>query len=149
MYINNYEQVDKNDNNSLDVNYNMTDEQDFNNEYIDKNLFKGAHVVLVSDDNPWYINKGVPLKYVGKDFTMDVNPYDTHMYPYEEYKSRVKMNMNKPDLGFGHSYLQRTINMTGGPVEGFSGSSDTMNRNILISLLVFIIIVWLYRRYRK
>ena len=159
---NNYEEINTTyyDNNSLDVNYNNNSEDnEFNNNYIDQNLFKGAHVVLVSEENPWYINKGVPSKYISnKEFVKDtdVHAYDRTMNPQDIYKTEVKIDKTLPDLGLGHSFLQRKMAMDG--IEQFnsdsnsnsnSSSSDKMNRNILLFVLIILIGIWLYRRYNK
>jgi hypothetical protein len=153
---NNYEEINSTyyDNNSLDVNYNNnSEESEFNNNYIDQNLFKGAHVVLVSEQNPWYVNKGIPNKYISnKEFVkdIDVDAYDRTMNPQDIYKTEVKIDKTLPDLGLGHSFLQRKLAMDG--IEQFnsdSSSSDRMNRNILLIVLVILIAIWLYRRYRK
>jgi hypothetical protein len=152
---NNYEQINSTyyDNNSLDVNYNNSEESEINNNYIDQNLFKGAHVVLVSEENPWYINKNIPKKYISdSDFINNfdnVEPYGKGMKDQQDYKSYVKLDTTLPDLGLGHSFLQRKLSMDSG-IEQFnsdSSKSDIMNRNILIFVLVILIAIWLYRKY--
>jgi hypothetical protein len=145
------------DNSSLDVNYNFSDEKDFNDNYLDKKLFNGAHVVLVSENNPWYINKGVPLKYISnKEFTNKFekpsgDPYGRLMYEHQDYKSDCELIETLPDLGFGHSIIERKIAVGDNckKIEGFSGNPDNMNRNILIFILVGLIAFYLYRRYKK
>ena len=157
---NNYESFNSTyyDNNSLDVNYNNSDnseDNEINNNYIDQNLFKGAHVVLVAEENPWYINKGIPSKYISnKEFVKDtdVHAYDRTMNSQEIYKTEVKIDKTLPDLGLGHSFLQRKLAMDG--IEQFNSDyitskSDIMNRNILIIVLLILIGIWLYRRYKK
>lgn len=154
------------DESSLDVNYNFSDENELNNNYLDQNLFKGSHVVLVSENNPWYVNKGVPLKYISnKEFTNKFekpsgDPYGRLMYEHQDYKSDCKLIDTLPDLGFGHSILERKIAVGDKCIknkdlnqnresEGFSGDPDKMNRNILIFILLSLIIFYLYRRYKK
>lgn len=152
VFNNNYEHIDSSyfDNNSLDVQFNNSEESDFNNNYIDQNLFKGAHVVLVSEENPWYINKGIPKKYISNmEFVNDIDSYSRGMMPHEIYKSDVKLDTTLPDLGLGHSIIHRKLTMDGinylEGVEGFSGSnSDIMNRNILLILLIILVIFWFY-----
>jgi len=147
---NNYEKLDNIDNNSLDVNYDS--ENEFNNNYIDQNLFKGAHVVLVSEQNPWYVNKGVPKKYISNmEFVNDITAYGRGMSPEQIYKSDVKLDTTLPDMGLGHSFLQRKLAMDN--IEYFNNSnsnkSDKMNRNILFFILIVLVLIWLYHRYRK
>ncbi len=146
---NNYEKLDNIDNNSLDVNYDS--ENELNNNYIDQNLFKGAHVVLVSESNPWYINKGVPKKYISdKDFVKDTGSYDRTMSPEQIYKSDVQLDTTLPDMGLGHSFLQRKLAMDN--IEYFNSNknkSDRMNRNILFIILIVLVLIWVYHRYRK
>jgi hypothetical protein len=160
------------DDSSLDVNYNFSEENELNNNYLDQNLFKGSHVVLVSENNPWYVNKGVPLKYISnKEFTNKFekpsgDPYGRLMYEHQDYKSDCELIDELPDLGFGHSILERKIavgdkcikkkdmnqnkeNYSNNVNEGFSGNPDKMNRNILIFILLTLIIFYLYRKYKK
>jgi hypothetical protein len=150
------------DESSLDVNYNFSDENELNNSYLDKNLFKGAHVVLVSENNPWYINKGVPQKYMSnKEFTNKFekpsgDPYSRSMYEHQDYNTDCQLVKNLPDLGFGHSILERKIavgdkciKVNKSKVEGFSSDPDKMNRNILIFILLALIAFYLYRRCNK
>jgi hypothetical protein len=155
----NIESESKNrDNSSLDVNYNFNDENEESNRYVDENLFKGAHVVLVSDDNPWYVNKGVPVKYISKDFNkLDSKvpqPYEQGMYDNEKYYTNCDLRPELSNYGRGYSYLENEISTRCNPkskVEGFSGStdSDNMNRNILIFILILLITFYIYRRYKK
>jgi hypothetical protein len=155
MNINNFEIIDSEtftDNNSLDVNYNFTEENEFNDNYVDQNLFKGAHVVLVSENNPWYINKGIPQKYISREFTTTVDdPYGQNMYKYHSYKPKYKLDESLPDLGLGHSILERNLamkNMGVNQIEGFNGNtkSDKMNRNILIAIIVILLLFYLYNK---
>ena len=78
------------------------------------------------------------------------------MNPQDIYKTEVKIDKTLPDLGLGHSFLQRKMAMDG--IEQFnsdsnsnsnSSSSDKMNRNILLFVLIILIGIWLYRRYNK
>lgn len=152
MNINNFEIIDSEtftDNNSLDVNYNFNEETELNDNYIDQNLFKGAHVVLVSENNPWYINKGIPQKYISHEFTTTIDdPYGRDMYKYHSYKPKYKIDPTLPDLGLGHSILERDLSMKNvgiNKIEGFNGNkSDKMNRNILIVIILILILFYLY-----
>jgi hypothetical protein len=161
---NNYEQIDSSymnnnrddnrDDNDIDVQFNNSEDNEFNNNYIDQNLFKGAHVVLVSEGNPWYLNKGIPKKYISNiEFVNDIESYSRGMNPHQIYKSDIKLDTTLPDLGLGHSILHRKITTDGNNyldgVEGLSSSkSDIMNRNILLILLVILLIFWLYHNYK-
>ncbi len=161
----NYEHIesDNRDNSSLDVNYNFSEDNESNNKYVDQNLFKGAHVVLVSDDNPWYVNKGIPLKYISKDFNKVISskipsPNEQGMYNNEKYYTNCDLRPDLANFGRGYSYLENEISTRCDPkensnsnVEGFSGSfdSDNMNRNILIVILILLVAFYVYRRYKK
>ncbi len=160
----NYEHIDSDNNrdkSSLDVNYNEDNES--SNRYVDQNLFKGAHVVLVSDDNPWYVNKGIPLKYISKDFNNKISskvptPYEQGMYDNDKYYTNCDLRPDLANFGRGYSYLENEISTRCDPksnqnsnIEGFSGSfdSDNMNRNILIIILILLVAFYIYRRYKK
>jgi hypothetical protein len=157
IFNNNYEYIDSSyfDNNSLDVQFNSSDESEMNNNYIDQNLFKGAHVVLVSDENPWYINKGISKKYISNnEFLNDIDSSTHGMSPHEIYKSNAKLDTTLPDLGLGHSFIQRKVTMDGidylSGTEGFSDTkSDIMNRNILLIILLILIFFYLYHNYKR
>jgi len=110
------------------------------------NLFEGSHVVLTMDEDPWYQsnNLGIPKKYIPSDFTSDDDPYNTDLHlKYAPYKSNVKLDITKNDLGLGYSLLERKKNM-----EEFT-ISDNTNRNILIVLIIIIIIIYLFKKYRN
>ena len=107
------------------------------------NLFEGSHVVLTLEEDPWYQsdNLGIPQKYIPSDFTSDDDPYKTDYHQkYARYKSNVKLDINKFDLGLGHSILERKKNM-----ENFNVSDNT-NRNILLILLIIIILIYFIKR---
>ena len=152
------------DNSSLDVNYNFNEDTESSNRFVDQNLFKGAHVVLVSDDNPWYVNKGIPVKYISKDFNKEMKsdmptPYEQGMYDSEKYYTNCDLRPDLANFGRGYSYLENEVSTRCNPkssssssnVEGFSGTidSDNMNRNILIFILILLVIFYIYRRYKK
>lgn len=110
------------------------------------NLFEGSHVVLTIDEDPWYQsgNLGIPRKYIPSDFTSDEDPYKSDVYVHNApYKSNVKFDMTKSDLGLGHSLIERKIN-----TEKFTMSNNT-NRNILILLIIIIIVIYLVKRHKK
>ena len=158
----NYEYIDsenKNrDNYSLDVNYNINEDNESSNRYVDQKLFKGAHVVLVSDDNPWYVNKGIPIKYISKDFNKEINsmipsPYEQGMYDKEKYYTNCNLRPDLANYGRGYSYLENEVSTRCNPksimnsnIEGFSGykDSDNMNRNILIFILILLVLFYIY-----
>ena len=136
-----YEQI-SNSNKS----YNIDD--DFEDHIINDrdDLFSGNHVVLVTDSNPWYINKTntVPVKYIANEFTSSSDPYERNTYQkFAKYKSKLKYDPTKLDLGFGHSFIEHKYVST---VEDFDGSSDRMNRNILISILAVLLVVFIYNK---
>lgn len=108
--------------------------------------FKGKTVVLVENDNPWYVNKDTTVQ---MDYRK--NEYD-HLYDdikyrnNADYKSKFVINTSKPDLGYGHSYASRE----GTPcekVEGFGSLVD--NNNMYIVIIILILLAIFYYRYRK
>jgi len=110
------------------------------------NLFEGSHVVLTLDNDPWYQsgNLGIPEKYIPSDFTSDDDPYKTDLHQrYAPYRSNVKLDVNKYDLGLGHSFLERK-NKT----ENFT-LSDNTNRNILILLLIIILVIYFVKKHKN
>jgi len=110
------------------------------------NLFEGSHVVLTMDEDPWYQsdNLGIPQKYIPSDFTSDDDPYKSDLHlKYAPYKSNVKLDKTKYDLGLGHSFLERKKNMINFTM------SDNTNRNILIVLIIIIILIYLLKRHRN
>lgn len=110
------------------------------------NLFEGSHVVLTIDDDPWYQsgNLGIPDKYIPSDFTSDDDPYKSDVFlKYAPYKTNVKLDRTKYDLGLGHSLLERKKNM-----ENFT-TSDNTNRNILIVLLIIIILIYFIKKHKN
>lgn len=107
------------------------------------NLFEGSHVVLTLENDPWYQSNdlGIPQKYIPTDFTSDDDPYKSDVHSkYARYKSNVKLDMGKYDLGLGHSIIERKKNM-----ENFS---DNTNRNILIVLIIIIILIYLLKKHK-
>ena len=110
------------------------------------NLFEGSHVVLTMDEDPWYNsdNLGIPKKYIPYNFTSDDDPYKSDLHlKYAPYKSNVKLDMTKNDLGLGHSFLARKKNM-----ENFT-TSDNTNRNILMVLIIIILIIYFIKKHRN
>ena len=108
--------------------------------------YKGKTVVLVDAENPWYQNDTtVPSKYKNSElFFEDKNIYKQSLFvPYGRTSSCVKLNMSKPDLGLGHSFLERK-NKT----ENFT-MSDNTNRNILILLLIIILVIYFVKKHKN
>ena len=110
------------------------------------NLFEGSHVVLTLDNDPWYQsgNLGIPEKYIPSDFTSDDDPYKTDLHQrYAPYRTNVKLDVNKYDLGLGHSLLERK-----NKIENFT-LSDNTNRNILILLLIIILVIYFVKKHKN
>lgn len=113
---------------------------------VNNNLFEGSHVVLTIDEDPWYQSGelGIPKKYIPSDFTSDDDPYKSDVYLKQApYKSNVKLDTTKYDLGLGHSFLERKKNM-----ENFT-TSDNTNRNILIVLIIIILLIYFIKKHRN
>ena len=127
------------------------------------NRYKGKTVVLVDSDNPWYQNDTtVPMKYKHNElFYEDKNIYKQSLYvPYARASSCTKLDLCAPDLGLGHSQLDRDIKTRKmcETVENFnstlltpsvSDTTDKMNRNILILIFIILIGIFIYNKYKS
>lgn len=103
-------------------------------------------MVLTIDEDPWYQsgNLGISQKYIPLDFTSDDNPYKSDVsVKTASYKSNVKLDLTKNDLGLGHSFIERKVN-----TEKFTISNNT-NRNIIILLIIIIIVIYFAKRHKK
>lgn len=109
-----------------------------------KDLFKGSHVVLVNEENPWYINKGVPQKYISySEFAKEEGVQ--RMMLYEIYQPNQKELTEDPSKSY--SRLQRKLQTE---IEGFNmDKSDMMNRNILVIILIILLGIFIYRIYKR
>ena len=117
------------------------------------NLLKGTQVVLVDSDNPWFLNKSLEVsqKYIPNDFCLefkDDNPYKRNISLKQgRYKTELSP-LQQAELLKTHSFLERKL-ITDNK-EYFNAtskiSSDTMNRNILIGIIIILIVIYLYKR---
>lgn len=137
-FINHYNEDEKQNNETF--------EHTTDNEYSwDK--YRGNQVVLVSDNNPWYINKNItiPLKYISNNNFMGYNVTKNN---YALYDSKVTLDTDSPTMGYGYSYSSRNN------VEKFTNNSDEEekdnNSDIIIFVLFFILLIlFIYNIYYK
>jgi hypothetical protein len=105
--------------------------------------YHGKTVVLVENDNPWFINQDstTRLKY-------NKNPqvlYDDITYRNNaDYQSNFVMDRNDPTLGFGYSFASRA----GSPcsaesgIEGFGEVSNSQGEQLLWIMTLIILLIF-------
>ena len=108
--------------------------------------YRGKQVVLVAENNPWYINKNttIPSKYISNDNFLGANLFKNN---YASYESKVELDIDSPSLGYGYSYASRQN------VEKFNGTYDEItdnNSDIIVFILFFILLLlFVYNIYYK
>jgi hypothetical protein len=72
---------------------------------------KGKYVKLIENTNPWYINKtDTPVKPKGivKRTRRILNNHNEYrFYDSADYKSKSKLDLTRPDMGYGYSFGDR------------------------------------------
>jgi hypothetical protein len=99
-------------------------------------IAKGKRVVLVDSENPWFVNKENTeiVKYIKpNDFIPAVNKPN---FTFSPYKSSMKYDFSKRDLGLGYSYKQRYQ-----ALEHFNLNDESNNKYVLILSLVLILLI--------
>jgi hypothetical protein len=146
---NNNNNINNNSINNTDSD-NNSNIYDINNEWTiqNQNIFtenninnKGKTVVLVNNENPWYINKDNTIK----------QPYITNMSVksndiYNEklpYKTKMIIDNTKNNLGMGYSYSDRQGYDC---IENFNSNNSN---NYIYFIFIFIVIIFLVIRYKK
>lgn len=144
-FINHYNENENEHEN--EINKQNQNESISDNEYTwDK--YKGKQVVLVTDNNPWYVNKNItiPLKYVSNNNFLGYNVVKNN---YAKYESNVTLDKDSPTMGYGYSYASRRN------VEGFNNTSENEgdtdnNSDIIIFVLFFmLLLLFIYNIYYK
>lgn len=125
------------------------------NDENDWSKYRGKQVVLVSENNPWYINKNatIPLKYISNDNFLGANIFKNN---YALYDSKVVLDNDTPSLGYGYSYASRRN------VETFKNDDenneddeddeekDTTNSDkIILLLFIILLLLFIYNIYYK
>ena len=141
------------DNNSID----STETQNVSSQkehFTDNNwqIFKTNNLVLVENNNPWYVNKEntIPVKYISSEeyFKNKDDKIDyTHPYGFNkpsdsaQYESNIKIDLSKPNLGLGYSFAERKN------VENFGPPTKNKDNTNYIIIIMFIVIaaLFLYR----
>ncbi len=126
------------------------DEQSWNSEESDISTssdygwdkYKGKTVVLVASDNPWYINEDTtyPMKFSNKENIRD----DVKYRENADYQSSIILDPLRPDLGLGHSILERANN--GCAIEGFGEENENKYTVIILFIIIFLIVVYKWAR---
>lgn len=104
--------------------------------------YRGKTVVLVASDNPWYINKDTtyPVKYSNPENIRDDIKYRENA----DFKSTMVLDPTKPDLGLGHSFLERANN--GCNIEGFSEENENRHAIMILFVIIFLVLVYKWAR---
>lgn len=117
------------------------------------NLLKGTDVVLVDSDNPWFLNKKLKVasKYIPNNFCSEFkndNPYkQNYLLKNAKFKSSVTPEQQEKLIYQPHSFLERKlITDTKENFDYTNIINDSMNRNILIGIIVIIGIIYIYKR---
>lgn len=109
--------------------------------------YQGKTVVLVENDNPWYVNTDTTYKmpYV----TKQQNLRDDILYRNnQDYENKFVMDPKSPTLGYGYSFSDRGGIPCSG-VEGFGNiSQNPMDLQILAIILILAILIFVYKYYK-
>ena len=76
--------------------------QDVNDKW---STMKGKNVILFESDNPWYVNKTQQIEGLVEPQTTELNTVEYE--PMAQYESSFKIDPTSPDLGHGHSFVER------------------------------------------
>ncbi len=118
----------------------------FTSDEDDNNGYSSKSIVLVENDNPWYVNKKdtIPVKYISNDnyFGYRKSPEDA------SFDSQMVLDASLPSMGMGYSYASRQNVIKN--VENMEGKPAKDNSNyIIILLFVAIAILLFYKMYYK
>lgn len=104
--------------------------------------FKGKNVVLVSSDNPWYVNndddESLIINYPVERILLKDGVYDSTYRDNANYKTNVILNPNLPDLGLGYSIKSREQY-----IEGFETDNKSNNNYIQLCIVVILILAFI------
>lgn len=107
--------------------------------------FQGKTVVLVENENPWFINKDQAFR---QRYNENQKLFDDINYrDHADYKSLFRLDSESPTLGYGYSYSDR-LGTNCKNTEHFenTNSSDCQIIWIVVCLIIFLII---YKFYKK
>jgi len=100
---------------------------------------QGDNVILIESDVPWYVLKRNTIPF--KHDKNDINHLNEVSYRNNaDFKSQFKMNMCRPDLGYGYSYAQRHNNVMK-QIEEFDAKK--IDFNVIACLLILLIFLLL------
>lgn len=110
--------------------------------------YQGKTVVLVENDNPWYVNSDTTIQKPVK--LPPFKLYDDIKYrENDDYKSDFIIDKNDPTLGFGYSFADRSgipCNQING-IEGF-GSIKKYSTDIqIICIIIIIALLLIFYKY--
>jgi len=110
---------------------------DDSTQEIDDNwkVVKGRKVVLVQQDDPWFLNKSRNLEGIIEDDKVELNTQEYQNYA--EYDGKFKVDVTKPDMGQGHSYAARNCgNFFYETFDGNKYDYDTVIYTVSIAILL-------------
>jgi len=109
--------------------------------------YKGKTVVLVESDNPWYINTGTTVMQKIHKSSDNLNVLRPTA-DIADFKSAINLDVNKPDLGLGHSYASRLKK-----IENFESMSTTSGQsqqnNFILIICIIIIFLLIYKHFKQ
>jgi hypothetical protein len=117
--------------------------------------FGGKSVVLVQNDNPFYLNKDITIQMPFKKDSLDLidnievdNMAILESGIHADYESsKFVVDPNRPDLGYGYSYASRqgvscdAYTSQDSGIETFIGGDNNYSDNQIIFILLFIILL--------
>ncbi len=123
--------------------------------------YHGKTVVLVENDNPWFVNSDTTTQqhYNTNDTVLNDNievvshdnvlAYGNNL----DYKSNFVMDTNSPNLGYGYSFASRKgvpCNKNNNLIEGFGTPNNDCTDMQIIALIVFMaIVLMLYKLWKN
>jgi hypothetical protein len=120
--------------------------------------YKGKTLVLVENDNPWFVNSesaqkinviSDDSKIFNKTQQNDISHYQPNflinLRNNEDYKTKFVMNKTDPTMGYGYSYRSRGGNPCN-IIENFDNmqNNNSDSNNIFIIILFFILLIFIY-----
>lgn len=101
-------------------------------------IAKGKRVVLVDSENPWFVNRENTeiANYIKPNSFTSYNSNKISEDNFSPYKSSMKYDFSKRDLGLGYSYKQRYE-----ALEHFNLNNESNNKYVLILSLILILLI--------
>lgn len=110
--------------------------------------YQGKSVVLVENDNPWYVNTDTTIQQL--HIKQPLNLRDDVKYKNnQDFESKFIMDPNNPSLGYGYSFSDRG-GIPCSSIEGFGNISSLKNPTdvqIIFIILLLALIIFIYKCY--